>query len=85
MLDRLLRLFGTAAGGGTPDAASILIWLILTLVLMGPAYFLLKRFGLGSDYSERADSKGNGDALDRLVTGTEEIPDAVPAGHRGRR
>jgi hypothetical protein len=81
MTDRLLGLLGGAAIG-VPDAAGVMIWLILTLVLLGPIFFLLQRMGVGSGQDRRKDS---GDALDRMITATEEIPEALPAGHRMRR
>jgi hypothetical protein len=78
MLDRLLRFLAA-------DMQGWIIWLILTLVLIAPAYFMLKRFGIGGDEPEPADRQSNGDALDRIVAGTEEIPEALPAGSRTRR
>jgi hypothetical protein len=84
MLHRVLGSLGFAAAG-IAELPGWAVWLILTLVLVAPAYYLLKRFGVGGAAPDERGFRSNGDAIDRLVSGTEEIPEAAPAGHRTHR
>jgi uncharacterized membrane protein len=52
------------------------IWLILTLVLVAPIYYLMKRLGFSDPPPDERTLARN--ALERLLTAGEEVPE-VPA------
>ncbi len=73
LLFSLLHLVRTSLGYLTADPPDWLTWLVLTVLLALPVYFVLQIAGFGS--GPRTHRSGE-DALDRIVSSTEEIPEA---------
>jgi hypothetical protein len=73
----LLHVVRTSLSYVVADPPEWLSWLVLTVLLALPIYFVLEILGFGSGPKRRPVARAAAeDALDRIVAATEEIPEA---------
>jgi len=74
LLYSLLHVVRTSLSYVVADPPEWLTWLVLTVLLALPVFFVLEILGFSSGPRRRR--AVNGDVIDQIVTATEEIPEA---------
>ena len=76
LLSNLQHVVRTSLSYVVADPPKWLTWLVLTVLLALPVFFVLEILGFGSGPKPRP--RAHEDALDRILAATDEIPEARP-------